>query len=106
MTGHGNLLYEKNKEGTKIKNENGETYCRQFGQSRPLWGGYVLKEGLSHLTGGGHSIQMGDFMLRPGVGNVPGLFKELEDDQCDQKMMRWEQSSSGDVNRAQRVQEL
>ena len=22
MTGHGNLLYEKNKEGTKIKNEN------------------------------------------------------------------------------------
>ena len=43
------LLYEKNKEGTKIKNENGETYCRQFGQSRPLWGGYVLKEGLSHL---------------------------------------------------------
>ena len=65
-----------------------------------------LKEGLSHLTGGGHSIQMGDFMLRPGVGNVPGPFKELEDDQCDQKMMRWEQSSSGDVNRAQRVQEL
>ena len=41
MTGHGNLLYEKNKEGTKMKNENGETCGRQFGQSRSLWGGNV-----------------------------------------------------------------
>ena len=64
-----------------------------------------LKEGISHLTGGGHSIQVGDFMLRPEGGNMPGLFKQLEDDQCDWKM-RWEQSRSRDVNRAQRMQEL
>ena len=42
-----------------------------------------LKEGISQLIGGSHSIQTGDFMLRPGRGNVPGPFKELEDDQCD-----------------------
>ena len=64
-----------------------------------------LEEGISHLTGGGPSIQMGDFMLRPEGGNMPGLFRQLEDDQRDWKM-RWEQSRSGDINRAQRIQEL
>lgn len=60
-----------------MKNENGQLV------RAGLWGRKcVLKEGISQLTGGSHSID-GRFYVETRTGNVPGPFKELEDDQCD-----------------------
>lgn len=61
MTGQGNLLYEKNKEGTKMKNENGQFWSEQVSV-----GGNVPERRNQPVDRGKPFHSDGNFMLRPG----------------------------------------